>query len=277
MNTISSIISTLSTEEKRNFLVFLKKKNKRSDTKNIALFSLLDKHPNATDIDLILYKNRAKGALHALSKRLHDTLIDFIATKSFEKETSEEMEILKLLLASRIFFEQKQYKIALKTINKAEHKAKSHDLFNLLNEIYYTKIQYNHVSLKEPLEHLITNFKNNQKCLKQEENLNLFYAYIQNKLIEGKNNRIETIHNSLSMFDISITSDLTYRSLYKILEITNQTANINRDFYSILPFVETTYQQLKGKQQLSDKHLFYHIMLPILILETKTSLLQKNI
>jgi hypothetical protein len=31
-------------------------------------------------------------------------LIDFIATKGFDKESSEEMNALKLLLASRIFF-----------------------------------------------------------------------------------------------------------------------------------------------------------------------------
>ncbi|MEW7277759.1 hypothetical protein ABW636_04110 [Aquimarina sp. 2201CG1-2-11] len=261
MNTISSIISTLSTEEKRSFVAFLKQKNKRTDTKNIELFILLEAHPNTKDIDLILYKKPAKGALHALCKRLHDTLIDFIASKSFERETSEEMEILKLLLASKIFFEQKQYKIALKTINKAEHKAKSHDLYNILNEIYYTKIQYNHISLKEPLNQLIINFKNNQKSLKQEENLNLFYAHIQNKLIEGKSDSVLAIHNSLSLFDISITNDLTYRSLFKILEITNQTANISRDFYSILPFVETTYQQIKEKKQFLDKYLFYHIQI----------------
>ncbi len=261
MNSISSIISTLSPEEKRSFVTSLRQKNKRTDTKNIELFKLLDTNPNAKDIDLLIYKKRAKGALHALCKRLHDSLIDFIASKSFEKETSEEMEILKLLLASRIFFEQKQFKIAYKTLKKAELKAKSHDLFSILNEVYYTKIQYNHANPKESLDDIILAFKINQKSLKQEENLNLFYAHIQNKLIEDKRDNIQTIHNSLSKFDISITNDLTFRSLFKILEIANQTANVTRDFYSVLPFVEATYNQIKAKEQFSKKHLFYHIQI----------------
>ncbi len=261
MNILSSIIATLSTDEKRNFITYLRQKNKRADTKNIQLFKLLDTNPESKNLDIVLYKKSAKGAFHALCKRLHDSLIDFIASKSFEKETSEEMEILKLLLASRIFFEQKQYKIALKTIKKAELKAKTFDLFSILNEIFYTKIQYAHLDPKKTLDNLIQDFRTNQKSLQQEENLNLFYANIQNKLIHNKEDVIQTIYNSLSRFDISVTHDLTYRSLYKILEIANQAGNISRDFHAILPFVETTCQQIEKKEQLSDKHLFYHIQI----------------
>ncbi|MDH7447840.1 hypothetical protein [Aquimarina sp. 2201CG14-23] len=261
MNILSSIIATLSIEEKRSFINQLKQKNKRNDTKNIQLFRLLDSSLDHKDLDIQLYGKRAKGAFHALCKRLHDSLIDFIATKSFESETSEEMEILKLLLASRIFFEQKQYKIALKTLKKAELKAKTYDLFSILHEIYYTKIQYAHVDQKVLLETLIQDFRNNQKSLQQEENLNLFYANIQNKLALNKNDITQTIRESLDKFDISITNGLTFRSLFKILEIINQAANVTSNFYSIFSFVEKTYQQIESKEQLTDKHLFYHIQI----------------
>jgi len=230
MNTISSIIATLSSEEKRSFISTLKQKNKRNDTKNIQLFKLLDTtNDNRKDLDIQLYGKRAKGAFHALCKRLHDNLIDFIATKSFDSETSEEMEILKLLLASRIFFEQKQYKIAIKTIRKATLKAKTYDLFSILHEIYYTKIQYAHVDPETSLDHLIKDFRNNQKLLQQEENLNLFYANIQDKLSQNRSNIAQTISDSLDNFDLSITNDLTFRSLFKILEIINQAANAARN------------------------------------------------
>lgn len=261
MNTISSIIATLSPEEKRSFIANLKQKNKRNDTKNIQLFKLLDSFLEHKNLDIQLYGKSAKGAFHALCKRLHDSLIDFIATKSFERETSEEMEILKLLIASRNFFEQKQYSIALKTIKKAETKAKAFDLFSILHEIHYTKIQYAHVDSTSSLEDLIQNFSANQKLLKQEENLNLFYANIQNKLIHSKNEITKTIRESLDKFDISITTDLTFRSLFKILEIINQAANVTRNFHATLSFVEKTYQQIESKEQLTDKHLFYHIQI----------------
>lgn len=261
MHTISSIIQTLSIEEKRNFISLLKQKNKRSDTKNIQLFKLLDTDQALKNLDVKIYGKPAKGAYHALSKRLHDNLIDFIASKSFEGETSEEMEILKLLLASRIFFEQKQHKIAFKTLQKAEQKAMTYDLYSILNEIYYTKIQYAHFNNQIPLDELIANFKSNKASIQQEENLNLFYATVQEQLFLHHKDYTGIIQDTLSKFGISITQDLTFRSLFKILEISNKTAQVTRDYFSILPFIIDTYTQIKTKESLIDKHLFYHIQI----------------
>ncbi len=261
MNTISSIIHTLSDEEKRSFITLLRQKNKRNDTKNIQLFKLLDTTKETKNLDIKIYGKSSKGAFHALSKRLHDSLIDFIASKSLEGETSEEMEILKLLLASRIFFEQKQFKIAFKTLQKAEQKAITYDLYGILNEIYYTKIQYAHLNTSIPLDSLIHEFKSNKALIQQEENLNLFYATVQNKLIQHHQDFITIIQQALSNFGISINHGLTFRSLFKILEITNQAAQASRDYYTILPFVEEAYTKIETKESLIDKHLFYHIQI----------------
>ena len=101
---------------------YQEKKNRRSDVKNNELFRLLRKGIT-TDLDLHLYGKASKNNLYALKKRLYDSLIDYIASKSFEGETNEELSILKYLLASRIFFENKHYKIAFKTLAKAENMA----------------------------------------------------------------------------------------------------------------------------------------------------------
>ncbi|WP_109302701.1 hypothetical protein [Aquimarina sp. AU474] len=261
MNHTVSIIRTLSDEDKRSFITLLRQKNKRNDTKNIQLFKLMNVHDEVKGLDVKIYGKPAKGAFHALCKRLHDNLIDFVASKSFEGETSEEMDILKLLLASRIFFEQKQYKIALKTIQKAELKAKTYDLYSILNEIYYTKIQYAHLNITTPLETLISDFNNNKASIQQEENLNLFYATVQNKLIKKHKDFAIVIRDTLSKFGISITQDLTFRSLFKILEITNTAAQATRDYFTILPFVEEAYTLIDTREKLIDKHLFYHIQI----------------
>ena len=115
MNSIAIIISTFSKEDKREFLSFLQKKNRRGDTKNSTLFKLIDSG-KTQDLDLNLYGKPSKNAYHALCKRLQDSMIDFVASKGFAGETSEEMEVLKLLLASRIFFEHREYKIGFKTL-----------------------------------------------------------------------------------------------------------------------------------------------------------------
>ncbi|MBQ0740184.1 hypothetical protein J9332_38475, partial [Aquimarina celericrescens] len=114
-----------------------------------------------------------------------------------------------------IFFEQKQYKIAFKTIKKAEQKAKEYALFSILNEIYYTQIQYAHLNTSTSLEALLIHFKNNKKSLQQEENLNLFYATVQHELIQQKKDVVPIIKGTLSKFGLSITQDFTFRSLFK--------------------------------------------------------------
>lgn len=261
MNIISDIITTLTDEERTSFVSSLHQKNKRHDTKNVALFKLLATNPAAQNIDLHIYGKKAKGAYHALSKRLFDSLVDFVATKSFEGEQSEEMEIIKLLLASRILFEQKAYKVALKIIKKAEEKALDYELYGILNEIYYTRIQYAHEDKNKALEELISRFKKNKVLFQQEENLNLFYASTHNTLLHSRENVQQTMIDNLTKFDISIDSGLTYRSLFKIVEINNAAANTARDFHSLLPFIEKVNKEIALKQKLSEKHLFYHIQI----------------
>ncbi len=261
MHTISAILQTLSYEEKRNFATILQRKNKRTDTKNIQLLRLLDTPTTINDPDIILYGKKNKGAYHALCKRVQDTLIDFIATQSFETATSQDMVAIKLLRASRIFFAQKQYPIGFKTLKKAAQKASAFDHFSILNEIYYTHIQYAHLDHSIVLDELISAYTSNKEALQLEERLNLFYATVQHQLSHSAKDVAYIISNSLSKFDIVVNSHLSFRSLFKILEIGNKAANLLQDHHSLLPFVEKAYQQINTKTELSDTHLFYHIQI----------------
>ncbi len=261
MNLISNIIATLSNGDKKKFKKELKQKNKRSDTKNLELFELLDSQTEIKDIDKVLYGKKAKGAYHALSKRLHDTLIDFIATKNFERESSEEMDALKLVLASRLFIQHQQIPTAFKTLSKAELKAKKYGLYTILNEVYQTQIMNAHLSDSINLQDTITKYRNNKLILLQEEKLNLFYAAIHDEL--NNNNPIATdiIIRNLKTHDISITTDLGYPALYKILQIANQVANSKRDYYSILNFVENACRKIEVSERIETKYLFEHIQI----------------
>lgn len=259
MNSISSIIKTLSLKEKQEFTQLLKKKNKRHDSKNVQLFKLLEESGNQKNLDIIIYGKQAKGAYHALCKRLHDSLIDFVAGKQFEIESSEEMDVLKLLIVSRSFFEHKQYNIGFKTINKAELKAKSYNLYSILNEIYYTKIQYAHQDSSIVLNTLIEQFNTNKELVRSEENFTLFYASVKNEIQNASESLTEILKSNFKKFDISISQNLSYKSFFKILEIITQTANIGRNYHTILPFIEKTYGLLQEEERLIEKQLFYHI------------------
>ena len=261
MSNLHAIISTLSSEDKKEFVRNLKGRNKRFDTKNVELFRLLDTTNLPSNIDVILYGKSSKGAYHALSKRLHDLLIDFIATKGFAKESFEEMNALKLLLASRIFFEQKQPYIAFKTLAKAEIIARKHSFFNILNEIYQTLLLHIHLNTALDLQHIIDNYYANKINIGQEENLNLFYATIQAELNQSNPSISDIINRNLVRFNISITNNLSYQSLFKILKITNQVAYITRDYQAILPFIEEACLKIEATERTKDKYLHDHLQI----------------
>ena len=121
MTNLNDIISTLSPEDKQNFVIYLEKKNKRTDAKNIELFKYLAKNDlSSRDICIKLYKTHNKAAYHALRKRLYQSIIDFIANISLYEEKATDMQIIKFVLASRTFLLNKQYKVAYKILDKAE-------------------------------------------------------------------------------------------------------------------------------------------------------------
>ncbi len=215
MNNLSSIICTLSQEDKKNFVAGLKKRNKRNDTKNIELFKLLDTDEPLEHPDLVLYGKSAKGAYHALCKRLHDALINFIASKRIEEESSKEMNALKLILVSRSFFQHQQVSIAFKTLARAELIAKKYSLYNTLNEVYQLQLGHAHLTNSVDFQEILKKFERNKRNIVQEENLNLFYAAIQDELTRKNPVISDIIERNLNLYQISITKNLSYQSLLK--------------------------------------------------------------
>ncbi len=259
MNGIVAILSTLTRDEKQEFVLQLRRKNRRTDTKNEKLFKLIDAE-KTDDLDITLYGKPARNSFHALCKRLQDSLIDFIASRSFAGETSEELEILKLLLASRIFFEKKLYKLAFKTLDNAERKAIPLDLYSILNEIYHTKIQYAHLSSNWELEEIIVTSKTNMGLFQQDFHLNRAYAVIKSRLKSIEDSSVaDIVQNTFSDFRIEVNETLTYKSLFQLMEITATGAKLQSDYYSISPFMFELYHLVNQKSSLKEKHRYYHL------------------
>lgn len=104
MNDLIVLINSLNNDEVAAFLAFAKARNQRTDVKNIKLFQLLQKGVRL-DLDIKIYGKPNKNAFHALSNRLKESLIEFTAIQGFSSESKEEMQLFKLVLASRIFLE----------------------------------------------------------------------------------------------------------------------------------------------------------------------------
>ncbi len=273
MNDLKQVISTLSSDEKQQFISFLEKKNKRKDAKNIQLFKLLSKNDlDSSEICIKLYDSNKKDAYHALRKRLYQSIIDFIANANLSEENSANMQIIKLILASRSFLFHKQYKVAYKLLGKAEILAKEQFLFPYLNEIYHTKIQHAHTNPDIDLENLITTFKDNQKKHFLEEELNIVYSKIKtvitNMTYKGDVVDFESmLSKTLNEHNISISDSMSFKSLYQLITIVSISAFATNDYLKTESFLINTYQKIKTLKDV-DKQPFYHIQVLYLIANT---------
>jgi dsDNA-binding SOS-regulon protein len=263
MNAIQEVVHLMNDEDIKAFSLYLDKKNKRKDVRNTELFELL----KTDDINVekkAFQDKKSADAYHALRKRLYDTLVEFMANRSFENDTSQEHAIVRLLVVSRLFFEHKLTKAAFKCLAKAEAIAVEIEHFSLLNEIYHTQIQFAHLNLALALDEVVAKFSANKKKLEQEEQLNLGYALLRRELAqvyhEGKIvNFQELIKNTITTHGISLRQVLTFKSLYQILFIANEYASINSDYGLIAPFIAKSYRFITGNAALADRHLYYHI------------------
>ncbi len=270
---IDQIIFALSHQEQLQFVLYLQKKNKRPDTKNIDLFKLISKQElTSNEICARLYGTKSKDAYHALRKRLHQSLIDFTANTSIEEENSLDIQIIKYILASRAFLIRKQYKVAYKVLDKAEIMAQEHLLFPLLNEIYHTKIQYSYTNQSEDIDALISKFKANQKDVFLEDELNIVYAKIRQVLDQftyhGDIVDFETLLvNTLKEHNITITDSMSFKSLYQLMTIVSISAFVTKDYLRIEPFLIGVYKALHDHKE-KEKQLYYHIQVLYLIAYT---------
>jgi hypothetical protein len=261
MNAIGEIINLMDSQDKKAFQGYLKSKNKRNDVQNIKLFKLLETD-DIIAVNKIYCTNNA--AYHALNKRLYDSLVSFMSSRTFENSTSDAHQVLRLLVVSRFFLEHKLTKTAYKCLAKAEAKAIGLEHFSLLNEIYHTQIQYAHLNPLLNLDGVIKEFAVNTEKLRKEEQLNVGYALLRRELtaIVHKGKVIdfrEFITGTISRLGISLSEALTFKSLYQILFIANEYASLNSNFTLVEPFVQKSYNFILGKEEIAGKQLYYHI------------------
>lgn len=273
MINIKEIINSFTDEKQLEFINYLDKKNKRKDAKNIQFVKLLiDDNLSSKEISLRLYKKDNKVALHALRKRLFQSLIDFTANINLKEESSIDILLVKYIVSARAFLKQGQYEVGYKILDKAEITANEQQLYSILNEIYHTKIEYSHRVSTINLDDLIAKFKENQKQHQLEETLNIAYAKIritlkeiqhQQKIIDIK----PMIEGVLEGNSIVISDALSFKSLYQIVQIINISSSQNYEYWNIESFLLETYQVLKNHKA-KDKQLYYHIEVLYVIANT---------
>ena len=256
---IKEVLCSFEKDEYQEFIRFLKNKNKRNDTKNVELASLLrNTKLSSKEICKNLYKGN-EAAFHALRKRLFTSLIDFTANISIKYEVSTDMQLVKHLIAARNMLKKGFYKTGFYILKKTEVIADTYQLYAILNEVYFTKIEYAIFFDKVDLQTLIHKFRANQEKLIIENNINITYAEIK-LAVQKLNEKSEAFHLKeiidpiLNKYDLDFSKNLSYKSLYQLIEITNLTALQTFNYYDAEDFLVNTYQQIENQEDRQEKN-----------------------
>lgn len=271
---IKSIINSLSEEEKKDFIKFQKDKNKRKEDKNIALFRLLSKETvESKKAEELLYPERNKAAYLAVRKRLFKSLVEFIALNKLENDKSHAQELEKNYQAALHFFHSDHFKAGWKLLDIAESKALKNNQVELLHRIYKTKIQFSYTDENRDLTELISEYEENKKQLENEEKLNIAYGKIKRQLKETKyKGRVvdfkELFEDAFESLDIPLNAINSAKSLYQLLGIIRSSALITKDYFSVEPFIEESYQSLKDRVGFTSKDKKYQINILYIVAHT---------
>jgi len=182
------------------------------------------------------------------------------------------MQIIKYILAARIFLQKGQYKVAYHILNKAEALANEHYLFTLLSEIYHTQIQYSYSYNQHNIDNLIYKFQLNQKNHHLENQLNIVYAKIRQTLNEisfqGEVVDFQNIlNNTLNEYNIDLNEALSFKSIYQLMTIVSSSAFVTNEYLKIESCLLNTYKSIRTHIH-KDKQLYYHIHVIYLIAKT---------
>lgn len=262
MDVIYDLISLMDDADKKQFVLFLKSKNRRKDVKNIKLFSMFKNDDIEQQKNAEVFSN--KGAYHALRKRLYANLILFLSNKSFEKNNSETHEALRLLVVSRFLLENGQHSPAFKCLDKAEQLASALEQYSLLHEILQTKLDYVHWNKREEVQEISTRLIENQEKLMKETRLSIVYASLKDAFIRTQQSGEiidlrARIKDLVSQYRLSDEDLLNYRSLYQMLSLANEYANIRQNFSLIAPYIQTAVRLIKQQEVYVPHYLYYHI------------------
>lgn len=263
MDTLSALVNLLLYDDKKAFRLFLQKRNKRDDVRNIILFDLINTD-DINGLDKLYKKAKNRDSYHALRKRLQDNLLLFLSQKTFERNSSQSAEVMRLIVVSRYLLENNLDKTAFKSLAKAEQLAVKLEEYNLLNDVLLLRIQYAHSAAAENLELLTARLVTNQQHMQRETKLNLAYAFLRQELrdvnLNGKVVNLTTLMmRTIRKYQIAVSDLMTYKSIYQILFIANEYAAIYHDYRFIERYIKRIHHFLKKQTKTNEQQLFYHL------------------
>lgn len=261
MVTIIDLISVQSPKDISAFIDYLNSRNKRHDTRNVALYKAY-----IANQEQLIFDEIGTNAFNALKKRLTDQLIEFSGGRFLTHELSSENQVIKLIVLARKLFAVHKDKTGFQLLKRAEKKALGLDHYSLLNEIYHTMIEHSHKMEDVDQKALFQKLERNNQLFISEEKLGVLYASMQ-KQFNSENFGVfpSTLHelydDGLKVFGIDSDVAMSFRSLNQLCVLTDLYGSQTKNYHQLDLFFEDMIAPLQGSERDTDKMLGYHIEL----------------
>ncbi|MGB0390990.1 MAG: hypothetical protein ACPGD5_05445, partial [Salibacteraceae bacterium] len=255
------LVSLQNEKEKTAFIQFLKARNKRHDTRNIALYK---DFLNGNEKRLLNEMNA--NAYNALKKRLCDQLIDFSASNVLLKELSAENQVIKLIAISRRLFKSEKIETGFTLLKRGEKIAIGIENHSLLNEIYHSMIEYSHKLSNIDVETLLKKLEKSNQQFLAEERLNVLYSsmrhqYNTHSLKMSPLSLHKMYVEGLTSFGVDTELALSFKTLNQLCGLTDLYAAQTKNYGELDLFFEDWIPLIKGSANDNEHSLGYHIEL----------------
>jgi hypothetical protein len=275
MDSLAEIIKTFSEESIKDFKIFINRERKIKDRKDLELFNVLLKNPNAGQEEIIhaIYGKNNVEAYHALRKYLTRQITQYIMVTQMQNDQSAAAGISGLISISRYMFDYKSYKTAWKHLKKAEDLASSNEHYELLQQIYNVQLQFSDMPFAPDLKEIIRKHKENKAYVDQDEKGAIAFGIIKKRLNEfrltGKNIQFEEITRQIiGSYDLEQDIYSRPRLFYQIMSLFRSAVIAKKDYYTFEPFIIKNYQRFLLKTGFKPKDNIYKSSLLYMIAQT---------
>lgn len=275
MDSISEIIQTFSTEQIKEFRLFINRRKQKKTRKDLELFEIFISSPQLQQKEIVekLYGSNKTVAYHALRKKLIRHLTDFMTIKQLDNDSSGAANIMGMISLAQYLFENQSDRLAWRYLRKAETLAQEHEQYEQLNIIY--KAQFDNLESEggPEFEKVLQKYNKNKQLVDQNERANIAYCTIKHKLkkakVEGVNIDFDLlIANTLKEQKLETAFFSRPRIFFQVINIFRSAVIAKKDYYSFEPFVITNYKQFCQSVGFNDKNIEYKANLQYIIAHT---------
>lgn len=249
MDILQDIIRSLEKEEIKSYKLYARRTHDYSDRKDIELFGLIKKSPDAKDQEHAweIYKENTGGKYYRLKNKIVDDL--GVVLTSLHRNKAE-TETLHLASLARIFLKKQAYPLAHHYLLLAEKRAHAGEDYATLEIIYEQFIQ---LSIQQPAlfsETLIHKREENSKRLALLQELENNFALLSHKLNTTQNLTTgdgfkkwirETLHKTQRLSYVKNSATLRLKLFQNICRL----LLLMQDYASLEKYLMTSFREFE--------------------------------